>query len=300
MTSAEAALGYADCERIARSEAKHFYWAFRFLPRERRLGMSAVYAFARRADDLADGGGTFSGGIEERRRRIQNFRDDLRATLAGQPANPAMAALADTVARFSLTPSYLEMILDGTEQDLSVTRYQTFDALKNYCRLVASSIGLLTVELIGCREEQAKPLAEQMGVAFQLTNILRDVREDAGRGRIYLPQEDLAAAGCPESDILNGVTTDAFLRVCAVNAARARRHYESAYPLLQHLSLVARRTVAMMAALYSLLLHRIESGGFRVLERRVTLSRFDKTFTFLGILFRPDYSVRSAPNPTLT
>ncbi|OGH57006.1 MAG: hypothetical protein A3I06_08290 [Candidatus Lindowbacteria bacterium RIFCSPLOWO2_02_FULL_62_12] len=317
MTSLALSRAYLHCDRIASAEAGNFYWAFRFLPQPRRNGMLAVYAFARQADDLADLGadtGTAAAGVgdagtwgaggadpPDRLAKLRQLRSDLRRALAGETSglHPAMAALADTVTRFSLTPEYLELILDGAERDLTVNRYVTFDALKDYCRLVASSVGLICLELFGCRQSQAKQMAENLGIALQLTNILRDVQEDAQRGRIYLPQEDLATTGCRESDILNGTPTVAFLRVCAINAARARQHYEMAYPLLTHLSAVARRTVAMMASLYARILVKIESGGFPVLERRVALSRLEKTFIFLSVLFNPTYPIPRTARPDL-
>lgn len=283
---------YSRCDRIARAEAGNFYWAFRFLPEPRRKAMSAVYAFARQVDDLADDERPAGG---DRLDRIRRLREEFREALAGRVDNPVLAAVADTVANFSLTPKYLELILDGAEQDIRVARYDTFGALREYCRLVASSVGLICLELFGCRDERAGPMAENLGIAFQLTNILRDVREDAHRGRIYLPQEDLRAAGCREADILNGTKTEAFLNVCAINAARAREHYELAHPLLTHLSAVARRTVAMMATLYAAILEKMESGNFPVLERRVALSRFEKMVLFLGVLFNPTYPLSSRP-----
>ena len=309
MTSIALSDAYLHCNRIAHAEAKNFYWAFRFLPKDRRMGMTAVYAFARQADDIADldlqaesGSAALRPQVPAsptpadagRLDRLRQLREDLRKALSGEVRNPVLAAVADTVARFSLSPKYLELILDGAEQDLRISRYATFGALKDYCQLVASSVGLICLELFGCEEERAKPLAENLGVAFQLTNILRDVREDATRGRIYLPQEDLLAAGCLESDILKGTKTDAFLKVCAINAARAREHYEAAHPLLSHLSSVARRTVALMATLYSTILEKIEDGNFPVLERRVALSRLEKMFIFLSVLFNPVYPMSSA------
>lgn len=288
MTTFALSEAYVTCDRIARAEARNFYWAFRVLPDPMRMGMSAIYAFARQTDDLADIN-TDGRSKESRIVQIQKIREELRSALAGEVGNPVMAALADTVAKFSLSPKYLEQIIDGAEQDITVARYATFGALKDYCRLVASSVGLITLELFGCRQEQARPLAENLGVALQLTNILRDVREDAERGRIYLPQEDLIATGCRESDIFNGTKTEAFLRVCAINAGRAREHYESAHPLLSHLSAVARRAVSVMAAIYFSILQKIEAADFPVLEKRVALSRVEKMFIFLGVLFHPTY-----------
>lgn len=289
MTSAALAEAYRLCDGIAKAEAGNFYWAFHFLPRPQRTGMAAVYAFARQTDDIAD-----LADDAGRIGRIQKLRTDLRDAIAGRPATPTLAALADTAARFSLTPKYLEMILDGAEQDVRVNRYATFAALREYCRLVASSVGLICLELFGCRDDRAKPMAEKLGVALQMTNILRDVREDASRGRIYLPQEDLRAAGCSEKDIIDGRRSDAFLKVCAVNAARSREHYEQALPLLGHLSAVARRTVALMAAFYSNIQSKIEQSGYPVLERRVGLTRMEKSAIFLGVLFRPTFPIPSS------
>ena len=243
MTSTTLSQAYDACDEIARAEGKNFYWAFRALPKSRRMGMTAVYAFARQVDDLADDMPSESPGIanparaveaggrrsdipvifgawpsmaggdsstRNRQARLRQMREDMRDALAGRVENPALAALADTVRRFSLTPKYLEIIIDGAEQDLRVCRYPTFVALKNYCRLVASSVGLISLEVLGCRDEKIRPMAENLGVALQLTNILRDVKEDATRGRIYLPQEDLQAAGCAESDILSGTQATRF------------------------------------------------------------------------------------------
>lgn len=295
MSQAALADAYLHCDRIARAAATNFYWSFRVLPDDRRRGMSAVYAFARQVDDLVDEDRA-GRRDDERLRDLRRLRTDLRDALAGRVDHPVLAALADTVARFSLSTKYLEMILNGAEQDLTVSRYATFSALKDYCRLVASSVGLISLEVLGCREDRARPMAENLGVAFQLTNILRDVKEDAERGRIYLPQEDLASTGCRESDILSGTKTGPFIRVCAINASRAREHYELAHPLLSHLSSVARRAVAVMASIYAKILEKIESGDYPVLERRVALSGVEKMLIFLGVLFHPTYP-RSAGRP---
>ncbi|MBI4179605.1 squalene/phytoene synthase family protein [bacterium] len=281
--------GYAVCEETMRHASSNFYWGIQLLPKERRQALSAVYSFARRADDIADAADVQDAA---RRDRLEKLRREFRDALAGGGASPMMAALADAIARFSLTPAYLEMILDGAERDLTVSRYPTFLALKDYCRLVASSVGLVSLELFGCRQDQVRPMAENLGVALQLTNILRDVGEDARRGRIYLPLEDLKKAGCRESDILAGTPTEAFLEVCAVNAARAREHFESAHPLLTHLSAFARRTVAHMASVYTSILTKIESSRFPVLGRRVALSRMEKALILLCVIFRPSYPCR--------
>src|SRR5262249_38436763 len=182
---------YSYCERLARRQAANFYPAFRILPAPQRRAMCALYAFLRVTDDLADESGPF----EEKRKALLAWRQRFNRTLAAEYNHPVHAALHETIQTYAIPPAYLEAVIDGVEMDLFQASYNTFKDLYRYCYRVASVVGLACIHIGGFRDERAKSFAESAGIAFQLTNILRDLREDAARGRVYLPQEDLARFG---------------------------------------------------------------------------------------------------------
>lgn len=266
---------YRLCSQIARRTAKNFYYSFLVLPREKRRAMCAVYAFMRRSDDIADSAANPAVALEG----LRTWRSQVEAALNGQDArstDPILPALADTVQRYKISPRQFHELLDGTEMDQTRTRYETFDELYKYCYHVASAVGLVVLPIFGYRDEAAKVPAEACGIAFQLTNILRDVKEDAELGRIYLPLEDLRKFGVKEDDIMNARTTPQFLELMKFEAGRAREFYRKAWPLLGMISVDSRGTLAVMMGIYGGILDKIEEKNFAVFDGRIRLSKWEK------------------------
>ena len=269
---------YAYCRQVTRKSSSNFYYAFRLLPSERHNALCALYAFCRFMDDIADqqdgAAFPFPGGSRKEKLAalLGSWREELRQCYAGTPRHPISQALADAVQRFPIQQEYLAGIIDGVAMDLSQTRYATFDELYEYCYRVASLVGLACIEIFGYRNPSAREYAVNLGIAFQLTNILRDVGEDGQRGRIYLPAEDLARFGYAEEELLVGVYSDAFVRLMTFEGERARKYYQIAAQHLapedQH-SLVAAEA---MHLIYARLLDALTERHFHVFDTRVTLA----------------------------
>ena len=212
---------------MARSRAKNFYYSFVLLSAQQRKAMCAIYAFMRYCDDLSDEPGAS-------RTAVDHWRADMEEALQGRFADhPVWPAFHHTVRRFGIPHEYFRQMIDGISSDLEPRRLETFDELYRYCYQVASVVGLTIIHIFGFDTRSALPLAEKCGVAFQLTNILRDIREDAERGRIYLPAEDLARFGVSEDDLRTGNRTPAFLQLMRFEAGRARAYYNESLPLLE-------------------------------------------------------------------
>jgi phytoene synthase len=227
----------------------------------------------RRSDDIADGAANPAVALDGLRR----WREEVEAALNKNDARePILPALADTVRRYRIPQRHFYELLDGTEMDQTTTRYTTFDELYKYCYRVASAVGLVVLPVFGYKDEAALVPAEACGIAFQLTNILRDVKEDAQMGRIYLPQEDLQRFGVSEDDILNARATPQFLEMMKFEAARAREFYGKARPLLDMIDADSRGTLAVMIAIYGGILHKIEQSNFAVFKERIRLSTAEK------------------------
>jgi 15-cis-phytoene synthase len=264
---------YRVCSQIARRTGKNFYYSFIVMPREKRLAMCAIYAFMRRSDDIADGAANPALASEG----LRAWRASVDAALHGQNStDPILPALADTVQRFRIEPRRFHELLDGTEMDQTKTRYETFDELYKYCYHVASVVGLIVLPIFGYNDEAAKLPAEACGIAFQLTNILRDVKEDAQLGRIYLPREDLKRFGVEEADIMNSRTTPQFVELMKFETARAHDYYGKARPLVGMISEDSRGTLAVMMGIYGGILEKIERSSFAVFEERIRLSAAEK------------------------
>ena len=284
---------YAACREIARREAKNFYYSFRVLPRQKSDAMCAVYAFMRQADDLAD---DESRTIAERRVAMAAWVGEWRAVRdGGATSDPVFLALGDAQRRFGIEDELLEDLVRGTTLDLEehtegVTPvgvpgvesdadfyqvYETFEGLYRYCYLVASVVGLVCIQVFGYRDAAARKLAEETGVAFQLTNILRDVREDAERGRVYLPLDDMTTAGFGVDEVLAAVRAERGAReitgLMEVEGGRARGYYASAKRLLPMIDRDSRAALWVMVTIYRELLDTIAAGGYDV-TRRVSLS----------------------------
>ena len=264
---------YRYCRELAKLEARNFYYGFILLPAAKRRAVYAAYAFARACDDIVDD----DLGPEEKAGRLAEYRRQLEQCLDGRPAGPVFLALADTISRYHIPPDYLRQLIDGVEMDLTVRRYRTFDELRRYCYGVASTVGLVCIEIFGYRDgQQARRHAEDLGIALQLTNILRDIREDARRDRIYIPAEELGRFGYSEADVLEGTCNDSFLELVRFEAQRARHYFASGRKLLPLLPRRSRACAAVLQGIYSQVLARIEAHPSDVLRERVSLSSRQK------------------------
>ncbi len=269
---------YQLCGEIARKTGKNFFYSFIVMPAEKRRAMCAIYAFMRRSDDIADGAANpavAAHGLREWRKKI----DEVFST--GQSDEPILPALADTVKRYGIEQRYFYELLDGTDMDQDVTRYQTFDDLYKYCYHVASVVGLVVIPVFGYKDPKAKIPAEACGIAFQLTNILRDVKEDAQLGRVYLPQEDMKKFGVTEADIMNNNFTPQFVELMKFEATRAKQFYKDAQPLIGMIDADSRSTLRVMIGIYGGILKKMEAKGFAVLDGRVRLSTAEKLWIVL-------------------
>lgn len=264
---------YRFAVRTARSRARNFYYAFIVLPREKRLALCAVYAFMRRCDDIADSPGT----VEEKQEKLRAWRAALEEAFQGRvEAAPFLPAFEDTVRRFSIPAQYFHWMIDGVEMDLTVDRYRTFDDLYRYCFRVASSVGLVCLQVFGYSDERARQYAEHCGIAFQLTNILRDLREDTRLGRTYLPAEDLEKFGYSAEDLKRGVMDGRFRRLMAFEAARARSYYSRAWQLVPLIERAARPALCAMIEIYQGILQKIARRQFDVFGSTIRLSSPEK------------------------
>lgn len=264
---------YAFCRAIARSRARNFYYSFVLLSREQKNAMCAVYAFMRYCDDLSDEAGATVEAIDQWRAALD------QALSGGSALHAVWPALCDTVRRYSIPHRYLHEMIDGVRSDLQPRRIETFDELYRYCYQVASVVGLTVIHIFGFSSTEAPLLAEKCGVAFQLTNILRDVREDAERARVYLPAQDLARFGV---DAARFVYNENFVDLMRYQASRARQYYDEARPLLQMVDRRSRASLWALMEIYSRLLEKIERSNYDVLARRVSLPAWEKA----GIVVR--------------
>ena len=264
---------YDYCQSLTKREAKNFYYGFMLLPNDQRRAIYAAYAFARQCDDIVDEGLP----TDEAARRLATYRESLDRCLEGRAQGPVFTALKDAVDLFGIPQEHLYGLIEGVETDLRVRRYQTFEELRRYCHLVASTVGLISIEIFGYDGgERARQQAADLGIALQLTNILRDLQEDAGRERVYLPQEELATFGYSEEELLAGRVTPAFRRLLAFQIERARQYYGQGRRLLPYLPRRARACVGVMAGIYSSILEDIEREPAAVFRRRVRLSTGQK------------------------
>ena len=270
---------YDHCQRVAREHAKNFYFAFRTLPSERRRAIYAAYAFCRLCDDIADD----ETPLEDKRRRFAQTRAMLADALApddgGGPRNSLpleFTALRDATVTFAIPPIYYEEVIRGVESDLVKNRFETFEELKDYCYGVASVVGLICIEVFGYDDESAKEYAVDMGLAMQLTNILRDLKEDASMDRIYIPLDEMARFGYSEDALKRGVIDDSFRRLIAFQVERARGYYASSSRLFPLVSAESRTCPRVLHSAYQAILDRIESSGYDVFSRRIGLSLTEK------------------------
>jgi phytoene synthase len=248
---------------VAQKSGSNFYVSFFSLPKPQREAITAVYAFCREVDDAVDNP---QGNPEQ---AVEEWRAEINRTYDGKPTRPLTQSLLTAIENFQLSKEYFDGILDGVAMDLQHKRYPTFDALKKYCYHVAGEVGLLCMEIFGYRSERLKNYAVKLGTAFQLTNILRDVKIDGQNGRIYLPQEDLARFGVSEADILAGKLSPAIQRLMAYEARLARGYYHEASVLPTPAERPALRAAEIMRAVYENILDRIERRKYDVFSRRI-------------------------------
>ena len=266
-------IAYRHCQRIAKEHAKNFYYAFRILPSRKRDAIYAAYAFCRYCDDIADG----PRPLDEKRRLLEETRTLLARSLdGGETEGPVFAALSDAADVFGIPARYLQDVIAGVEMDLTRDRYSNFDELRDYCYGVASVVGLICIEVFEYTDPAAREHAVDIGLAMQLTNIMRDIKEDAQRGRIYIPLDEIVSFGYSEQELLEGSVTEAFKELMSFQAARAREYFESGKRLMPLLSPDSRACPATLVGVYGTILNRIEASGFEVFERRVGLSTAEK------------------------
>src|SRR5215467_8646949 len=288
-TGADLGHSYAACWNLAREAHSNFYYAFFLLPKAKRDGIAALYAFMRLVDNVADDG----DDIAAKQRGLAKWRAALDEAIGGyaafvdgssalklqsapRGANQVLPALADTMRRFNMPARYLHDQISGAEMDLTVHSYPTFDRLREYCYRVAGTVGLTCTHIFGFHDPRALDLAEKLGLAFQLTNIIRDVKEDAGRGRVYLPDEDLARFGVSRQDFAKDEGTLGVRELLRFEADRAYELYEEGAELLDLIEADSRGTLWLLIHTYNALLVRIESLDFAVFGERIRLSKAEK------------------------
>jgi phytoene synthase len=272
------AVSYAWCRALAKERAKNFYYSFRLLSKKQHDAICAVYAFMRVCDDLSDDPGM---SLEQRQAALAGWRRDLDLALGGlqtMPRHPVWLALYDAVLKYKIPRAYLHQMIDGVTSDLEFRPVETFDQLYRYCYQVASVVGLTVIHIFGFKGEAALPLAEKCGIAFQLTNIIRDVREDAENGRVYLPGEDLARFGVRPEQLKKGPRDDAFRNLMRFEAERARRYYDESRPLVDLVDPGSRASLRALIEIYSQLLDRIVASDFDVLTQRIALTTWEKVW----------------------
>ena len=262
---------YAWCERIARRQAKNFYYSFLLLSSPQRRAMCAIYVFMRYSDDLSD-----DPGVPDRAAAIARWREDLKAALEGHSADhPVWPAFTDAVARYKIPHEYFFAMIEGVSSDLEPRRLQTFDELYDYCYHVASVVGLTIIHIFGFDAPEAVDLAEKCGVAFQLTNILRDVREDAEKNRVYLPAEDFERFGVSPETF---EPRDRFLELLEFEATRAREYYRQSAPLIGLVHKGSRASLRALIGIYSRLLDHIVASNYDVMARRIRVPTWEKVW----------------------
>jgi phytoene synthase len=261
------------CQEKAAASGSSFYYSFLFLPKPKRQAITALYAFCREVDDIADE----CSDVNLARTKLAWWRNEIANLYAGNPQHPVTQALQDAVRDYNLAEEHFLEIIDGMEMDLDQNRYRDFKELHLYCYRVASVVGLLSASIFGYGDRRTLKYAHDLGLAFQLTNIVRDVGEDARRGRIYLPMEEMANYGVSESDILQGRETESVRRLLTMQIERAHHYYDRAFAELPTADRRAQRTGLVMAAIYRTMLNEIEAGGCeKVLNQRISLTPLRK------------------------
>src|SRR5438034_6201587 len=267
--------------KITRQSQSNLALAFISLGRERRRDITIFYAFCRVIDDVADSSDL---DVAEKRLRLAAWREMLRVAVPGEPA--LVHDVRGLIDKYSLSTDMLEEIISGVEMDLSISRYPTFEELRVYCYRVASAVGLVSIEIFGYRNPGCKKYALQLGLALQMTNIIRDVGKDLGNGRVYLPQEDLARFGYSEAQLRAHRHNDAFVHLMGFQASRAEEFFSRAAALLPREDRRSMVAAEIMASVYHALLHRMKADRFRVFDKEYRLSKIEKSGRIAGQLLR--------------
>jgi 15-cis-phytoene synthase len=258
----------AYCEQKAAQSGSSFYQSFKFLPAPRRRAITALYAFCREVDDVVDE--VMDPSVA--RIKLAWWHEQVTSIFSGTPQHPVAVALQLVVSTMNLRQEHLHAVIDGMTMDLDQNRYRNFAELQSYCHNVAGVVGLMSAEIFGYEDPSTRDYAHNLGIAFQLTNIIRDVGEDARRGRLYLPQDELARFNVVEADIIGRRVTPEFKALMAFQVERARDFYNKAFAALPRVDRRSQRPGLIMAAVYRALLNEIERDGFRVLDRRISLT----------------------------
>lgn len=260
------------CQQKTAESGSSFYYSFLFLPAERRRAITALYAFCREVDDVVDE----STDDMVARSKLTWWRKEIQAMLANAPTHPVTKALLPHMTTYQLEGAHLMAVIDGMEMDLNQTRYLDFPALQKYCWHVAGVVGILSASIFGISNPQTKVFAEKLGLAFQMTNIIRDVGEDARKGRIYLPVNELQQFKVTAADILNARHSPEFEALMQFQYERAQKLYDEALAILPPEDRRAQRTGLIMAVIYRTLLSEIQRDGFHVLNQRISLTPIRK------------------------
>ena len=306
---------YRTCRAIAHKHGANFSVGFRFLPRRKRRAVYAAYAFCRWADDIADevsvipsredGEGSPADVASSRKsagdpsrsaalgmtrlQQLGEWQAELDRCYAGRPTHPITVALADALQHFAIPKAAFIALIDGCRQDMVKTRYETFDELLQYCELVAASISDISLAIYGYRTEGALAHGRNLAIALQLTNVTRDIGDDLGRNRIYVPQEDLRRFGVRERDLFDRVESDAMRRLIGFQIERAESYFRLAEPLLAELSFDARFPTVLMGGVYATVLARLRLAPFTVLRKRLSLSSVEKMMVVARRAVRPHF-----------
>jgi phytoene synthase len=275
----------AYCSAITRAEAKNFYWGFISLPSEQRIAIYALYAFAREVDDEVDDPRRSRSNLAA---KLEAQRDRVRRCVRGEYDDPVMHVLARAVERFGIPEAELQGLIDGVEMDVEPREYASWEELRAYCMLVAAIVGRMCVRIFGYSDPQALGLAEDLGISLQLINVLRDVREDAAMGRVYLPADDRERFGVTREQLRSGGNTAGWERLVAFEADRALQLYENGLRVVHYIPHRAGVCVRSMAGIYRGILARILTDPGRPLHERVSLSSREK----LGVVLRSWLAVR--------
>jgi phytoene synthase len=289
-TESQIAVAYSVCRSIARNAAKNFYYAFLVLPKPKRQALCAVYAFMRHCDDIAD---DETLPVRDRRIKLESWLESVHRAQAGfSTDDPTLLALVDAQTRFKIPGELLDQLAVGTLMDVQQeagepVRYHTFDDLYLYCYRVASVVGLVCIRVFGYRDPSAEPLAEKLGLAFQLTNIIRDVKEDAIAGRVYIPEEDLAKFGITAEELRIGSDPTRFRDLLALEAERAREAYKAANELIPLVEEDSQPALWVLSTIYRRLLDTIVERQYDVFHGKVSLTTREKlTVLVKGFLKR--------------
>lgn len=274
---------YRYCMDISRKEAKNFYYSFIFLPMRKKQAICAVYAFMRSSDDMVDN----ASSLERKVENLNAWKKQVADCLNGKaPNHPVFPALQDTVKEFKIPVKYFVELLQGMEMDLTPRRFQTFDDLYSYCYKVASVVGLICLHIFEFEDQAALKYAEACGIAFQMTNILRDIKEDMQMGRIYIPDEDLRKFSCTENDLKSMKISDSLRNLIRFEAERTEAYYDQAQPLINLIHLDSRQALKVMIAIYRAILEKIKKKNYDTITERVRLNFFEKSVKILLNLIR--------------